>query len=119
MRGHHPAAAIQTITERGHNKAPMTAEGKISNYEKMKDDAAAAFLRFDQEEMIRKFALEHDKMYLYICFAGKRYRISRTTGKNRNNSPYPLSSNSLSKSQSCTGASAIIIVPLPCNAMYT
>ena len=67
----------------------MTAEGKISNYEKMKDDAAAAFLRFDQEEMIRKFALEHDKMYLYICFAGKRYRISRTTGAvSRSDAPF-------------------------------
>lgn len=67
----------------------MTAEDKISNYEKMKDDAAAAFLRFDQEEMIRKFALEHDKMYLYICFAGKRYRISRTTGAvSRSDAPF-------------------------------
>ncbi|MDO4344408.1 MAG: DUF3786 domain-containing protein [Eubacteriales bacterium] len=30
--------------------------------------------------MIKKFKLEHDKEYLYIQFAGRRYRIHRSSG---------------------------------------
>ena len=56
------------------------AENKISNYEKMKDHMAVVFLQYDQEKMIQKFALEHDKTYLYIDFVGRKYRINRLTG---------------------------------------
>lgn len=58
----------------------MSAENKTSNYEKMKDNMAAVFLQYDQETMIRKFALEHDKEYLFILFFGRKYRIHRLTG---------------------------------------
>ena len=58
----------------------MEAKYRISNYEKMKDDMATVFLQYDQEKMIRKFALEHDETYLYISFVGRKYRINRLTG---------------------------------------
>lgn len=53
----------------------------MSNYETMKDRMSSHFLEYDQEKMIRKFALEHDEKYLYISFVGRKYRISRTTGE--------------------------------------
>lgn len=52
----------------------------MSNYETMKDRMSSHFLEYDQEKMIRKFALEHDEKYLYIFFVGRKYRINRTTG---------------------------------------
>lgn len=52
----------------------------ISNYEKMKKKMQGHFLDFDQNTMIRRFSLEHDPEYLYIAFAGRPYRIRRTTG---------------------------------------
>lgn len=58
----------------------MIVKNNISNYEKMKNDMAAVFLQYDQEKMILKFALEHDKNYIYIQFVGRRYRIDRLTG---------------------------------------
>ena len=58
----------------------MTAENRISNYEKMKNEMADVFLKYDQEEMIRKFSLESNQKYLFIHFAGKKYRIHRFTG---------------------------------------
>lgn len=58
----------------------MAAKYKISNYEKMKDDMATVFLQYDQENMIRKFALEYDETYLYVSFFGRKYRINRLTG---------------------------------------
>ena len=39
----------------------MTAENRISNYEKMKNDMANVFLKYDQEEMIQKFSLESNQ----------------------------------------------------------
>lgn len=44
----------------------------MSNYETMKDRMSSHFLEYDQEKMIRKFALEHDEKYLYIFFVGKK-----------------------------------------------
>ena len=41
---------------------------------------AGVFLQYDQEKMIQKFALEHDKNYIYIPFVGRRYRIDRLDG---------------------------------------
>ncbi len=58
----------------------MMVEKRISNYEKMKNDMADVFLKYDQEEMIRKFSLEFNQKYLFIHFAGKKYRIHRFTG---------------------------------------
>lgn len=52
----------------------------MSNYETMKDRMSSHFLEYDQEKMIRKFALEHDEKYLYIFFVGRKYRINRITG---------------------------------------
>lgn len=52
----------------------------MSNYETMKDRMSSHFLEYDQEKMIRKFALEHDEKYLYIFLVGRKYRINRITG---------------------------------------
>ena len=49
----------------------------MSNYETMKDRMSSHFLEYDQEKMIRKFALDHDEKYLYIFFVGRKYRINR------------------------------------------
>ena len=43
----------------------------MSNYEKMKNNIAIRFLQYNQEDMIQKFDLEHDEMYLYIFFCRK------------------------------------------------
>lgn len=51
-----------------------------SNYEISRERAQQQFLDYDQETMIRKFALRSDEAYLYIAFFGRQYRISRTTG---------------------------------------
>ena len=53
---------------------------KQNNYEIMRNQARSYFLDFDQNEMIRKFDLEHDDEYLYIRFYGRPYRIGRRTG---------------------------------------
>ena len=59
----------------------MKVEKGISNYEKMKNKMADAFLEYDQENMIKKFGLEHDENYLYICFFNRKYRIDRKNGQ--------------------------------------
>lgn len=59
----------------------MKMEKRISNYEKMKDEMADGFLRYDQEEMIQRYALAHDEDNLYISFLERRYRIDRQTGR--------------------------------------
>ena len=64
----------------GNGEGKMMAEKRISNYEKMKNDMADVFLKYDQKEMIRKFSLESNQKYLFIHFAGKKYRIHRSTG---------------------------------------
>ncbi len=51
-----------------------------SNYEITKRRTAKAFLAYDQEKMIRKFALKSDDNYLYIRFVNHEYRIDRKTG---------------------------------------
>lgn len=58
----------------------MISKSTVSNYEKMKDSMADKFLRYNQEEIIQKFSLEHDEKYIYIQFVGRRYRINRVTG---------------------------------------
>lgn len=59
----------------------MKTETKISNYEKMKNSMAEMFLRYDQGKMVRKFGLDQDKNYLYICCLNRPYRISCKTGQ--------------------------------------
>ena len=51
-----------------------------SNYDKARDATALVFLRYDQEQMIRKFDLAHDADALYITFIGRDYRVDRHTG---------------------------------------
>lgn len=51
-----------------------------SNYEIMKTQMADFFLQYNQDEMIGKFSLEHDNLFLYIDFTGRHYRIDRQSG---------------------------------------
>ena len=51
-----------------------------NNYETMRNQMRPYFLAFNQQEIIRKFNLDHDADYLYIRFCGRPYRIGRTTG---------------------------------------
>lgn len=53
----------------------------ISNYEKMKNEMAGAFLKYDQEAVIRKFDLKYDETYLYLDLLSRAHRISRKTGQ--------------------------------------
>ena len=53
---------------------------KRNNYEQMRDQMRGQFLNYDQQEMIRKFALKYDENHLYIRFFGRDYRISRADG---------------------------------------
>ena len=52
-----------------------------SNYDKQVQMARGLFMKHDQEDMIQKYSLKHDKDYLYLIFMGDRYRISRETGE--------------------------------------
>lgn len=53
---------------------------QVSNYDVTQQQAAAMFLGYDQTEMIRKFALQHDEQYLYLPLVGRRHRIDREIG---------------------------------------
>ncbi len=59
----------------------MKTEINQSNYEKMKNSMAEVFLQYDQDNMIRKFQLEHDERYLYIRCLERPYRVSREAGQ--------------------------------------
>lgn len=54
---------------------------KTSNYDLTCSRMEQAFVRYDQERMIRQFRLEHTAEHLFITFVGERYRVSRSTGK--------------------------------------
>lgn len=54
---------------------------KDSNYIKTRDKMEREFVRYDQEQMIRKFQLDHTPEFLFINFAGEKYRVSRLTGR--------------------------------------
>lgn len=54
---------------------------RTSNYAIQAESARAAFIKYDQEKMIRRFGLEHDDAFLYIDFFGKRHSINRWTGE--------------------------------------
>ena len=51
------------------------------NYKIQADQAKRHFLRYDQENLIRKLAAEADENYIYVKFLCKRYRIHRKTGE--------------------------------------
>lgn len=53
---------------------------KTSNYDRMRDQMETEFLHYDQEKMIRKYELEHDRSYLYLTFVGRHCRINRSSG---------------------------------------
>ena len=53
---------------------------RISNYETTKRRVQGEFLKYDQEKMIRKFALRFDENFLYINFIVHLYRINRHSG---------------------------------------
>lgn len=55
-------------------------EERVSNYEITKKRVQKDFLKYEQEKMIHKFALEADEKYLYINFICRSYRIHRKTG---------------------------------------
>lgn len=57
------------------------SDDQISNYEIMKRQMQAEFLKYDQDAMIRKFQLQHDSDYIFINFLGHKYRIGRVDGK--------------------------------------
>lgn len=65
---------------KNHVHGGISMGERFSNYEKMKNEMAGVFLRYDQEQMIRRFSLESDAGYLYIPFVGRNYRIDRHTG---------------------------------------
>lgn len=52
----------------------------MSNYDRMFAQARALFLGYDQGEMIRRWALEHDGEYLYAEYLNEALRIDRRTG---------------------------------------
>lgn len=51
------------------------------NYEKQVYQARELFLKYDQEEMIRKYQLEQDPEFLYLKLLLQPIRISRSTGE--------------------------------------
>ena len=59
----------------------MTVKAETSNYEKMKNDMAKVFLKYDRETMIRKFDLSYDENFLYLVCLDRNYRISCQTGQ--------------------------------------
>lgn len=52
----------------------------MTNYEITRNLMRDEFTKYDQDEMIRKYDLEHDGDYLYIDFILHRYRIGRADG---------------------------------------
>ena len=52
----------------------------MNNYELSRDRAQAYFLGFDQEAIIRTWALASDANWLYVDFLGRPYRICRKDG---------------------------------------
>lgn len=54
---------------------------RVSNYEIMKNQMSAEFVKYDQEKMIKKFGLKSDEAYIYIRFVERDYRINRGNGK--------------------------------------
>lgn len=67
-----------------YNKISLYTGGlkmKTSNYDLMRDKMEKEFLKYDQTEMIKKFALRHNEDYIYISFVSCEYRLNRLTGR--------------------------------------
>lgn len=56
-------------------------ENRRSNYDITRDRVEGEFPQCDQEAVIEKFRLDHDKDYIYLRFVARDYRISRKTGR--------------------------------------
>ena len=54
---------------------------KESNHAIQVKTVRSDFLKWDQNKMIERFALEHDEQFLYMTFFGKRYSIDRETAE--------------------------------------
>ena len=52
----------------------------VSNYDKQVDIGRKIFLNYDQEALIRKFALDADTDFLYLTYLGTKCRVNRMTG---------------------------------------
>ncbi len=52
----------------------------ISNYDLTRNRVRGEFLKYDQQRMIDKFSLAHDKSYLYVTMLHRDYRIDRGSG---------------------------------------
>ena len=52
----------------------------VSNYEIMRNQMLGEFVKYHQENMIKKFSLRNDESYIYIGFMRREYRIDRKTG---------------------------------------
>lgn len=52
-----------------------------NNYDYTKEKIRPEFLKYDQEEMVRRFSLNQDGEYLYIDFVGNVYGINKKTGE--------------------------------------
>ena len=51
------------------------------NYEITRDRVEGEFLKYDQDAMITKFSLVHDRDFLYVRFLARDYRVNRKTGR--------------------------------------
>ena len=56
-------------------------ENRISNYDVTRDRVEREFPRYDQEAVIEKFHLAHDKDHIYLRFTARDYRIDRHTAR--------------------------------------
>ena len=54
--------------------------GRPDNYQIQARQAKDRFLTYDQDALIRKLGLDHDREYLYVPMLSRLHRISRTTG---------------------------------------
>ena len=53
--------------------------GRPDNYQIQARQAKDRFLTYDQDALIRKLALDHDREYLYVPMLSRLHRISRTS----------------------------------------
>ena len=72
----YPSNQSNTIA---HNKD--ATNDTRSNHEKFVEQGRMLFLEYDQEELLRKYPLDHDDAYIYINFCGRPYQIDRKDGR--------------------------------------
>lgn len=59
----------------------MAVTERKSNYDMTRDRVEGEFLKYGQENMIKKFHLGFDENYLYLRFLACDYRVNRKTGR--------------------------------------